>query len=73
MEQKQISQAAIAVWATTKVQFFESQMLNAIDQVLESNERIANLERELEIEKERFKNLEEKMKNLEGQKNGGTT
>ena len=57
---KQISQPAIAVWATTKNQFFESQILNAIDQLLEANEKIKTLEQELEIERQRFKALEER-------------
>lgn len=60
MEQKQISQAAIAVWQTTKNNFLENQILNAVDQLLEANEKIKSLEAELEIERQRFKSLEEK-------------
>lgn len=59
MEQKQISQAAIAVWQTTKNNFLENQILNAVDQLLEANEKIKSLEAELEIERQRFKSLEE--------------
>lgn len=59
--QKQISQPAIAVWATTKAQFFESQALNAIDQLLEANSRIASLEVELESERKRFEALEKRI------------
>lgn len=59
MEQKQISQAAIAVWQTTKNNFLENQILNVVDQLLEANEKIKSLEAELEIERQRFKSLEE--------------
>lgn len=59
MEQKQISQAAIAVWQTTKNSFLENQILNAVDQLLEANSKIKSLEEELEIERKRFHALEE--------------
>lgn len=58
---KPISQAAIAVWSTTKAQYFENQVLHAIDQLLEANNTIKSLEEELKIERERFKALEERI------------
>lgn len=58
---KPISQAAIAVWSTTKSQYFENQVLHAIDQLLEANNTIKSLEQELEVERERFKALEERI------------
>lgn len=65
MEQKQISQAAIAVWQTTKNSFLENQILNAVDQLLEANEKIKLLEQELEVERQRFKSLEEQYKPID--------
>lgn len=60
MERK-ISQSSIAVWEKTKNGFFDTQILNAIDQLLEANEKIKALEEELEVERSRFRALEEKI------------
>lgn len=52
MENK-ISQAAIAYYTTQKVQWAEIQALNAINQLLEAQEKIKNLETEIQKLKEK--------------------